>query len=47
MSDKKITVSGKTIDCGDMTNEQLLNLYNQLLQRQKLINQKMKDLQND
>ena len=44
MSDKKITVGGKVIDYGDMTDEQLLNLQKQLLKRQELINKKIEEI---
>lgn len=41
MSDKKITIQGKEFDYGEMTDEQLLSVYNQLLDRQKKINEKI------
>ena len=44
MSDKKITIGGKVIDYGDMTDEQLLNLQKQLLKRQVLINKKIEEI---
>lgn len=34
MSDKKIIIQGKEIDYGNMDNNTLLKLYNELLQRQ-------------
>ena len=34
MKEKKILVSGKEIDYANYSDEKLLNLYNQLLQRQ-------------
>ncbi len=42
MSDKKILVSGIEINFESMSDEQLLKLYNQLLERQILIEQKSK-----
>ena len=46
MSDKKITIGGKVIDYGDMTDEQLLNLQKQLLKRQLSINKKIEEMLN-
>lgn len=43
MSEKNIVISGKKIDYGNMNDEQLLKLYNQLFKRQALINQKIKE----
>lgn len=37
MSEKKILVSGKEIDYGNFNDEKLLDLYNQLLQRQSIL----------
>ena len=34
MSDKKIIIQGKEIDYGNLDNNTLLKLYNELLQRQ-------------
>lgn len=34
MEEKKIFISGKEIEYGNLSNEKLLNLYNQLLERQ-------------
>ena len=34
MSDKKIIIQGKEIDYGNMDNDSLLKLYDELLQRQ-------------
>lgn len=34
MSEKKIVIQGKEIDYGDMDNNSLLKLYDELLQRQ-------------
>ena len=40
MSDKKIFVSGKEIDYGEMSDERLLKLYNQLVERQEMLIEK-------
>lgn len=43
MSDKKFTIQGKEIDYGEMSDEQLLSLYNQLLERHIKIKQKIEE----
>lgn len=40
MEEKKIFVSGKEIEYSNYSDEKLLNLYNQLLQRQINLSQK-------
>lgn len=40
MSDKKIFVSGKEIDYGNMSDEKFLKLYNQLIERQAILLEK-------
>lgn len=40
MSEKKIFISGKEIDYGNMSDERLLNLYEQLLKRQAVLQRK-------
>lgn len=40
MSDKKIFVSGKEIDYGNLSDEKLLMLYKQLIRRQILLQKK-------
>lgn len=37
MSEKKILVSGKEIDYGNLSDEKLLTLYEKLLERQALL----------
>lgn len=41
MSDKKFIIQGEEFDYGEMTDKQLLSVYNQLLDRQKKINEKI------
>lgn len=43
MSEKKITVSGKEIDYGSMPDKKLLTLYKQLIDRQLMIEEKLKN----
>lgn len=40
MSDKKIIILGKEIDYGEMNDERLLKLYNQLIERQETLAEK-------
>ena len=40
MSETKIEISGKTIDYGNYSDEKLLSLYNQLIERQVILTRK-------
>lgn len=40
MSEKKILVLGKEIDYGEMSDKKLLSLYNQLVERQMMLEEK-------
>ena len=41
MSEKKIVVSGKEVEYGNYSDEKLLSLYNQLLERQINLSKKI------
>lgn len=43
MEDKKITISGKTIDYGTMNDETVLKLYRELLERNNAIMKKIQE----